>query len=197
MGIETWLILLGVLVMTMIIVDGKRKKLKQQATSNHNASSVTARTDDASLTDNVLTLAALSNAFTPSDESPLRDSGVSFEARKEGSYLGVATQIAGNIIANESVSIKGRVVGAVIAKRQLIQLSASSVVSADLEGGHVCIDGHLDGDVHASDRLTLMPSAYVRGAMSTNRFECHSGASVTGTVAPRRPMDILTHKKAR
>ncbi|QNI03518.1 polymer-forming cytoskeletal protein [Halomonas sp. SH5A2] len=174
--------------MTLIIVDGRRKKLKKRAASNPSALNVNARTDDAATVDNVLTLPALSDAFTPPDASPLRDGCVSLEPpRREGSYLGVATQIAGKIIANESVSIKGRFVGAVIAKHQLIQLSASSVVSADLEGGHVCIDGHLDGDVHASDRLTLMPSANVRGAMLTNRFECHSGANVTGTVAACQP----------
>jgi cytoskeletal protein CcmA (bactofilin family) len=188
MGTETWLILLGVTVMTLIILDGRRRKLKKRAASSHNASSVSARTDDAAMVDNVQSLPALSGVLTAPDESPLRDGCVSLEPpRREGSYLGAATQIAGNIIANEGVSIKGRVVGAVIARHQLIQLSASSVVSADLEGGHVCIDGYLDGDVHASDRLTLMPSANVRGAMSTNRFECHSGAKVTGTVAACQP----------
>lgn len=188
MGIETWLILLGVAVMTLIIVDGRRKKLKKRAAKMDDASRVSARTDDAAAVDGALSLPALSDALTPSDEPPRRDGCVSLEAPgREGSYLGVATQIAGNIIAHESVSIKGRVVGAVIARHQLIQLGASSVVSADLEGGHVCIDGHLDGDVHASERLTLMPSAKVRGAMSTNRFECHSGANLTGTVADCQP----------
>ncbi|OAZ89984.1 bactofilin family protein [Halomonas sp. G11] len=188
MGIETWLILLGVAVMTLIIVDGRRKKLKKRAAKMDDASRVSARTDDAAAVDSALTLPALSDALAPSDEPPRRDGCVSLEAPgREGSYLGVATQIAGNIIANESVSIKGRVVGSVIARHQLIQLGASSVVSADLEGGHVCIDGHLDGDVHASERLTLMPSAKVRGAMSTNRFECHSGANLTGTVADCQP----------
>ena len=187
MGIETWLILLGVAVMTLIIADGRRKKLKKRAAKMDDGSRVSARTEDAAAVDAVdsaLTLPALSGAPTSSDEPPRRDGCVSLEAPgREGSYLGVATQIAGDIIANESVSIKGRVVGSVIARHQLIQLGASSVVSADLEGGHVCIDGHLDGDVHASERLTLMPSARVRGAMSTNRFECHSGANLTGTVA--------------
>ncbi|MCA1771696.1 MAG: polymer-forming cytoskeletal protein [Halomonas sp.] len=167
MGIETWLILFGVAVMSIIVVDGRRNKQKKRAAT----------------VDDVMTLPDLSNAITRPGELSLRDESESLEVSREGSHLGVATQISGNIIANESVSIKGRVVGAVIAKHQLIQLSASSEVSADLEGGHVCIDGHLDGDVHASDRLTLMPSANVRGAMSTNRFECHSGATITGTVA--------------
>lgn len=183
MGNETWLILLGVAVMTLIIVDGRRRRLKKRAANMDDASRASARTDAAAV-DSALTLPALSDALTPSDEPPLRDGCVSPEVPgREGSYLGVATQVAGNIIANEGVSIKGRVVGAVIARHQLIQLGASSVVSADLEGGHVCIDGHLDGDVHASERLTLMPSAKVRGAMSTKRFECHSGANLTGTVA--------------
>ncbi|SES10968.1 protein CcmA, bactofilin family [Vreelandella subterranea] len=190
MGIETWLILLSVAVMTLIIVDGRRKKLKKRAAKIDDASRVSARTDDAAAVDNARTLPALSDAFTPSEEPPRCDGDVSHEASsREGSYLGVATQVAGNIIANESVSIKGCVVGSVIARHQLIQLGASSLVSADLEGGHVCIDGHLDGDVHASERLTLMSSAKVHGAMSTNRFECHSGANLTGTVADCQATD--------
>ncbi|KPQ23685.1 bactofilin family protein [Halomonas sp. HL-93] len=198
MGIETWLILLGVAVMTMIILDGKRKKLKKRTGTRHNTSGLNTLTDAVALSGagDILPLAESLNVSESRGEPSQYDGAKSFEDRREGSHLGVATQIAGKVIAHESVSIKGRVVGAVIAKNQLIQLSPSSIVCADLEGGHICIGGHLDGDIHASDRLTLMPSATVRGTMSTNRFECHSGASVNGTVARQR-MDDSTQKNAR
>ncbi|SDO01550.1 protein CcmA, bactofilin family [Vreelandella arcis] len=177
MVIETWLIVIGVAAMTMIIFDGKRKKKKNQVASADTPMPLNAVNDDE---------LASNAAFAPDDTHNRLDPDASsaFKSQRDGSYLGVATQIQGKIIANEGVSIKGRVVGAVIARNQFIQLASSSVVNASLESAHIFIDGHLEGDINASQRLTLMSGAKVQGTISTNSFACHAGASVNGSVLP-------------
>ncbi|MCL7929815.1 bactofilin family protein [Halomonas llamarensis] len=177
MAIESWLIVIGVTVMTMIIFDGKRKKKRNQMASADTPMSLNAENDDE---------LASNAAFSPDDtfNRLAHDVCSAFGSHRDGSHLGVATQIRGKIIANEGVSIKGRVVGAVIARNQFIQLSSSSVVNASLESAHIFIDGHLEGDINASQRVTLMSGAKVRGAISTNSFTCHEGANVNGSVLP-------------
>lgn len=176
MVIETWLMVSGVAVMTMIILHGKRKKKHHQRGSTQTPEPVVAANADES---------ASNVAFIPDNAHPfVSETGLAIENQRSGSHLGVATQIHGDITANESVSIKGRVVGAIKANNQFVQLASSSVVNASLEGAHIVIDGHLEGDINASQRLTLMSGAKVRGTISTNGFACHAGASVNGSVLP-------------
>lgn len=188
MAIETWLIVIGVTVMTMIIFDGKRKKKKNQVASADTPIPLNAVNDDE----------LVSNADFPPDDALNRlapDVSSTFKNQRDGSHFGVATQIQGKILANEGVSIKGRVVGEVIAKHQFIQLASSSVVNASLESAHIFIDGQLEGDINASQRVTLMSDAKVRGTISTNSFTCHEGANVNGSVLPSQGRTAVFPKK--
>lgn len=187
MAIETWLIVIGVAVMTMIIFDGKRKKKKNQMARADTSMPLDAVNDELA-----------SDMTSPPDDAYNRlapDASSVLGSQQDGSHLGVATQIQGKIIANEGVSIKGRVVGAVIARNQFIQLASSSVVNASLESAHVFIDGYLEGDINASQRVTLMSDARVRGTISTNSFACHEGASVNGSILPSQGKTIVFPKK--
>lgn len=183
MVIETWLIVSGVAVMTMIILDGKRKKKQHQRVSTQTPASVDAVNADGS---------ASNVAFIPDTaHQVVSETGLAIENQRSGSHLGVATQIHGDITTNESISIKGRVVGAIKANNQFVQLASSSVVNASLEAAHIVIDGHLEGDINASQRLTLMSGAKVRGTISTNGFACHAGASVNGSVLPGQGESVV------
>lgn len=187
MVIETWLIVSGVAVMTLIILDGKRKKKQHPRAGAKTPEPVDAGNADES---------ASNVAFIPdSAHQVVSETGLAIENQRRGSHLGVATQIHGDITANESVSIKGRVVGTIKAHNQFVQLASSSIVNASLEGAHIVIDGHLEGDIHASQRLTLMSGAKVRGTISTNGFACHAGASVNGSVLPGQGESVVFPSK--
>ena len=176
MVIETWLIVSGVAVMTLIILDGKRKKKQHPRAGAKTPEPVVAVNADDS---------ASNAAFSPDNAQPfVPEVGLAINTPRSGSHLGVATQVHGDITANESLSVKGRVVGAIKANNQFVQLASSSVVTASLEGAQIVIDGHIEGDINASQRLTLMSGARVRGTISTNSFACHAGASVNGSVLP-------------
>lgn len=173
MVMETWLMASGVVVMTMIILDGKRKKKRHRAPGEDSPQRAGAVHDHESVP-----------ASTPDQARHAPVADAAFENRQNGSHLGAATQIHGDITADERVSIKGRVVGTVTARHQTIQLASSSVVNASLEGADIVVAGHLEGDINASEGLTLMSGAKVRGTISTSSFACHAGASVNGSVLP-------------
>lgn len=176
MVIETWLIVSGVAVMTLIIWDGKRKKKQHPQAVAQTPEPVDAGDADDS---------ASNAAFSPDNAQPfVPETGLALGNPRSGSHVGVATQIYGDITANESLSIKGQVVGAIRANNQFVQLASSSVVTASLEGAQIVIDGHVEGDINASQGLTLMSGARVRGTISTSGFACHAGASVNGSVLP-------------
>ncbi|TVP52364.1 MAG: polymer-forming cytoskeletal protein [Halomonas sp.] len=170
MGIQAWFIVLGVGVMTLIVWDGRRCKVKQRSSAVSDAPlqaqavseplySQPALKDESGSSKVLATLAA------PTHEPSL-----------EGSRIGLATHIAGRVIADEPVHIKGRIEGSVIAPNHPVSVTTTGHVSAYIEGNYVDIDGHVFGGLRANTKATLLSGAHVHGTVDTPRLECMAGA---------------------
>lgn len=179
MGIQTWFIFLGVAAMTLIVWDGRRRKGRRRAADAGSSMGLAAPLPAAQ---------ASLQAFVPVDE-PVGGS-VSAEVRKtvvplveEGSRIGMATRVLGNLTACEPVVIKGSIEGAVIAQDHHVMVTMSGRVSSHLEGREVSVDGQVAGVVKAGDKLTLLSRARVEGSLAAERLECLAGAHIRGEVA--------------
>lgn len=176
MGIQVWFIVLGVGVMTLIVWDGKRRKLKQQT---YRESAVPYR----------------ENAVSPSLMDDSGEGITSFatstapvaipfsEDIHEGSRIGVATQIIGKVTADEPVLIKGLIEGTVIAPNHPVTVTATGHVASYIEGSCVYIDGYVTGALRANTKATLLSRARIKGEIEAPRLECVPGAWLQVDVA--------------
>ncbi|MGY6564374.1 MAG: bactofilin family protein [Halomonadaceae bacterium] len=183
MGIQTWFIFLGVAAMTLIVWDGRRRKGRRRAADAGSSMGLAAPLP--------ATQASL-QAIVPVSESVSgpADGAVRVEVRKmvvphgeEGSRIGMATRVLGNLTAREPVVIKGSIEGAVIAQDHHVMVTMSGRVSSHLEGREVSVDGQVAGVVKAGDKLTLLSRARVEGSLAAERLECLAGARIRGEVA--------------
>lgn len=178
MGIQAWLIFIGVAVMTLIVWDGGRRKRKRLA---------------AGLVESVMTVSpAFQTEAFPATSREMQMTGTTISETQpgarlsrdtEGSRIGVATRVSGKLIANEPVVIKGSIEGTLIAQEHPAMVTMSGRVSSYLEGREISVDGQVVGRLKASDKITLRSRARIRGILEAKRLECHAGAHIQGEVA--------------
>lgn len=166
MGIQAWFILIGVSAMTLIVWDGRRRKARQRAEGSYSSGDVPQPSPAVSLVSDIAVEQSPPKATVTPLVAPL----------KEGSRIGAATSITGDITANEPVLVKGNVQGRVVASQHSLTVNASGQVAPYIEGGFVTVDGHVSGTLKAHARATLLPQATVQGVIDTPCLECEAGA---------------------
>lgn len=179
MGIQTWLIFLGVVAMTLIIWDGGRRKMKSRADGS--ATPESAASVACVSREGLSPVASMSEPITGVESAGAKPVAC-FQSGAEGSRIGVATRVSGKLIANEPVVIKGSIEGSVIAKDHHVMVTMSGQVASYLEGREISVDGQVTGILMAGDRITLRSRARVRGVIEAKRLECLAGASIQGEV---------------
>tara|TARA_R110002020_G_scaffold204312_1_gene408347 strand:+ start:1587 stop:2156 length:570 start_codon:yes stop_codon:yes gene_type:complete len=177
MGIQVWFIVLGVGVMTLIVWDGKRRKLQQRSLGAAGISHEAPAADTASIP----ALHAEAMTLPEADASTMTSPAI--EYMSSGSRIGSATHILGKVIADEPVVIKGRLEGTLIAPNHSVSVTASGHVASYIEGSCVDIDGHMVGTLKANTKATLLARARLQGVVEAPRLECTAGAWLQVDVA--------------
>lgn len=93
--------------------------------------------------------------------------------------IGPDTLVKGEIIAQTAAHILGKVEGKVTSQGQLL-IGAGSVCKASVQGVTVIIEGTVEGNVLAIEKLELKPTAIIRGDITTARLLVSEGASFSG-----------------
>lgn len=93
--------------------------------------------------------------------------------------IGAGARLRGTIRGSEPLRIEGRVDGRVELEATLT-VEASGVARADLVAREIVIAGIVVGDVEARERLVVLPTAQIRGALTAPRLRMEPGARVDG-----------------
>jgi cytoskeletal protein CcmA (bactofilin family) len=101
-------------------------------------------------------------------------------ARKLASVLGPASKIAGDLVADENVEIRGLVEGSVRARCSRVTIGAEGLVQSRIDARSVRIRGTVRGNVTAEDWVEVKPGGVIRGDVRAPRVILHDGAVVTG-----------------
>lgn len=96
--------------------------------------------------------------------------------------IGHSMVIEGNVNFAGGLHVDGTVRGAVVAEGAdaLLILGEKGVIEGEIRVPHVVLKGELRGDVVASAKLELGPSARVRGNIYYKLLEMAAGAQVNG-----------------
>ncbi len=118
-----------------------------------------------------------------------RDSEVSVDA-----LIGSQVEIRGDVIFSGGLYVDGRIVGKVLAEdgaNAVLTLAEHGHIEGEVRASVVVISGRLDGDVHASERVELTPSARVTGNIHYQTVEMSAGAQLNGRLVHSGAMAAL------
>ncbi|MDO1528824.1 polymer-forming cytoskeletal protein [Fulvimonas sp. R45] len=98
------------------------------------------------------------------------------------SLIAHGTVIHGDLRFRGALHLDGRIEGAVIGEGEdaVFTLSEQGQVQGEIRVPHAVINGQVDGDVHAGERLELAPQARITGDVRYRTLEMAAGAQVNG-----------------
>ena len=108
------------------------------------------------------------------------------------SLIGEGTVVHGEIRYEEGLRIDGEVHGDVVAVgegRNLLVISEKARVVGKVKGGHVIINGSVNGPVECDELLELQPKARIQGDVRYGTIEMHQGAAIDGEVRTIKPSE--------
>ena len=97
--------------------------------------------------------------------------------------IGPQVVIHGDVRFAGGLHVEGRIVGKVVAEpgaRAVLTLSEHGSIEGEVHAPVVVLNGRLQGDVHAAERVELAPNARVQGNLHYKVVEMAAGATVTG-----------------
>jgi cytoskeletal protein CcmA (bactofilin family) len=108
-------------------------------------------------------------------------------AAETTSLIAVGTQIRGDIRFNGRLHVDGSVEGALHGEGEnaVLTLSGNARVAGEIVAPHVVINGIVNGDVTASERLELASGARVEGNVYYKVMEMSAGAQINGKIVHR------------
>ncbi len=100
-------------------------------------------------------------------------------AAEARAYLDRGSRISGKLSFDGAARIDGQVDGEIIAKESLV-IGETAVIAAQINAASVTVAGKVSGDITATQRLEIRPSARVVGNLASPILVIHEGATFEG-----------------
>lgn len=100
----------------------------------------------------------------------------------EMSVLSASVVVKGEISADAEIIIHGTVEGTIAHDMKKVVVGKNGRVRALIHASIVSVEGHVDGDIHASEMVELLAGARVEGDIYCPAFRVEKGARYNGTV---------------
>jgi cytoskeletal protein CcmA (bactofilin family) len=112
---------------------------------------------------------------------------VSTPATRESSRISSGLKISGEISGKSDLYIDGQVQGKIRLTDASVVVGPNGRVQAEIDAREITIDGSVQGNLTAGERLHLGPSSRVVGTVLTPRIGIEDGALLKGKVETVRP----------
>lgn len=96
--------------------------------------------------------------------------------------IGKSVVIKGELSGSEDLYVDGQVEGSIALKGNSLTVGPHGQIKASVEAKGVIVQGKLEGNITASDRVELRRTAIVTGDVSTQRISIEEGAYLKGKV---------------
>jgi len=100
------------------------------------------------------------------------------------------SRIVGSVEGAEDLRVCGEVEGQIVLHDADLFIEATAVVGADLQARNVWIAGAVVGNVSASERIVLQPTARVVGDIRAPRLSISEGSAFRGAIETADPGDM-------
>lgn len=108
--------------------------------------------------------------------------------------IGAHVTIHGDVQFSGGLYVEGRIVGRVTAVDggpAVLMLAEQGSIEGEVHAPVVMVNGRLDGDVHAAERVELASNARVLGNVHYRVVEMNAGAQLTGRLVHAAPADAV------
>ena len=96
--------------------------------------------------------------------------------------IGKSVVIKGELSGSEDLYVDGQVEGTIALKNYSLTVGPNGQIKANIEAKGLVIQGKVEGNVQASDRVDLRKSAVVSGDIVTQRISIEEGAYLRGKI---------------
>ena len=107
------------------------------------------------------------------------------DERRVTAWIGQGVVIEGRITSAQDLRIDGKVDGTIELGHHGLIVGAGAAIRADLTARSILISGAVIGNVTATERVDLQPTASVEGDISAPRLAMAHGAVVRGNIDAR------------
>jgi len=105
----------------------------------------------------------------------------------EVANIGKSVVVKGELSGSEDLVVDGEVEGSITLRGQTLTVGPNGRLKANIEARNVILNGRVDGDIHATDRVELRKSASLSGNISTARISIEDGAFFKGGIDIQKP----------
>ncbi|NQX89965.1 MAG: polymer-forming cytoskeletal protein [Halioglobus sp.] len=96
--------------------------------------------------------------------------------------IGPSITIKGEVSGEEDLLIQGKVEGSIHMANNEVAIGESGQVNADIKAKVAKVDGEVNGDVTASEKVVISQSGNVRGNIVAPRVTLEDGAIFKGSI---------------
>jgi cytoskeletal protein CcmA (bactofilin family) len=96
--------------------------------------------------------------------------------------IGKSVVIKGELSGSEDLYLDGQVEGSIALKGNSLTVGPNGQVKASVDAKAIVVQGKLEGNIQASDRVDLRKSATVTGDITAQRISIEEGAFLKGKV---------------
>jgi cytoskeletal protein CcmA (bactofilin family) len=128
-------------------------------------------------------------AATPAPAAPVFSSPAPSAAPQmsaNASRIGPGLKIHGVISGDSDLIVEGETNGKIYLSNARVTIAKSGRVQADIEGLEINIEGSVQGNLKATDRIRLGAASNVQGSLMTPRIAIEDGARLRGKVEMTR-----------
>ncbi|UCF39131.1 MAG: polymer-forming cytoskeletal protein [Acidobacteriota bacterium] len=101
---------------------------------------------------------------------------------REQAIIGSSLLVKGDVTGEEDLTIQGQVEGKVILKKNGVTIGKNGRVKADVYGKTISVEGSVQGNLHAEERIIVRQTGNVRGNLHAPRVTLEDGAQFKGSI---------------
>lgn len=98
--------------------------------------------------------------------------------------VGKGVEIKGTLQTNGDIQLNGAFSGKLIAKGDVV-IGEHAFVEADISGENVYVNGEVEGDIHALDKIEILETGRVTGDVTSSALAIEAGGILKGSSTMR------------
>jgi cytoskeletal protein CcmA (bactofilin family) len=106
--------------------------------------------------------------------------------------IGSSLSIDGNIRGNEDLHIDGKVKGTITLDNHTLTIGPNSQIEADLQAKNIIVQGHVKGNIRASEKVYIQEAAQVYGDIIAADISVMDGAHFEGNAKIQKSSQDVT-----
>lgn len=118
---------------------------------------------------------------TPTDFS-IRETKPAVSTKESAAAIGASIRIKGDVTGDENLIIQGNVEGTIKVQGHNVTISKTGKVKANIEANQIIIEGELQGDMLADEKVIIRDTGNVHGNIVAPRVTLEDGALFKGSI---------------